>query len=312
MKKSIITILFTIVFLSVLTTLVYGADPQITINGDSTVKPEESKELTINISSDEEIGIVSGKIEATSNITDMTVTGVNSWNLTYNSNTGEFNIYKAEGAKVQDIITIQYKAGTEEGTGTISLSNIKMTTISYVSKDMGTITKDITIANEQQTTPETPREKSLTSISITKDPTKTTYTEGENFDKNGMKVTATYSDGSSKEITAYIVTDGESLTLEKTKVTISYTEKGITKTTVQEITVTKSNASDQQNGNNKKEEKQQESNKNEEQKNDLTTANENKKIPYTGTSRNICIIVLLILSIVSIVMYIKYKKYKNI
>ena len=312
MKKSIIEILFTIVFLSVLTTLVYGADPQITINGDSTVKPGETKKLTINISSDEEIGIVSGKIEATSNITDMTVTGVNSWNLTYNNSTGEFNIYKAEGAKVQDIINIQYKAGTEEGTGTITLSNIKMTTISYESKEVGTITKDISIANEQQTTPETPTEKTLTGIAITKAPTKTTYTEGENFDKAGMKVTATYSDGSSKEITAYTVTDGENLTVGKTNVTISYTENGVTKTTAQEITITKSNASDQQNGNNKKEEKQQESNKNEEQKNDLTTANESKKIPNTGTSKNICIIALLSLSIVSIVMYIKYKKYKNI
>lgn len=294
MKKSIITILFTIVFLSVLTTLVYGAEPQITINGDSSVKPGESNELTINISSDEEIGIVSGKIGATSNITDMTVTGVNSWNLTYNNSTGEFNIYKAEGAKVQDIITIQYKAGAEEGTGTITLSNIKMTTISYESKEIVTITKDITIANEQQATPETPTEKTLTSISITKAPTKTTYTEGENFDKTGMKVIATYSDGSTKEITNYIVKDGKNLTAGKTNVIISYTEGSITKIVEQSITVVSKN-------------------KNEEQKNNLTTVNESKKIlPNTGTSRNIFIIVLLSLCVVSIVIYIKHNKYKNI
>lgn len=299
MKKNIITILFTIVFLSILTTLVYGADPQITINGDSTVKPGESKELAINISSDEEIGIVSGKIEASSNITDITVTGVNSWNLTYNSNTGDFNIYKAEGAKAQEIINIQYKAGAEEGTGTITLSNIKMTTINYVSKEIGTITKDITIV----TNPETPTEKTLTGISITKAPTKTTYTEGENFDKTGMKVTATYSDESSKEITVYTVTDGNNLTEGKTNVTISYTEGNVTRTVEQSITVVSKN---------KNEEKQQESNKNEEQKSDLTTANESKKIPYAGTSRDICIIALLSLSIVPIVIYIKYKKYKNI
>lgn len=300
MKKNIITILFTIVFLSVLTTLVYGADPQIAINGDSTVKPGETKELTINISSDEEIGIVSGKIEASSNITDMTVTGVNNWNLTYNSNTGEFNIYKAEGTKVQDIINIQYKAGTEEGTGIISLSNIKMTTISYVSEDIGTITKDITI---ERTTPEPPTEKILTDISITQAPTKTEYKEGENFDLAGMKVIAVYSDGSSKEITTYTVTDGENLTLGKTTITISYTERNITKTVGQSITVVSKD---------KNEEKEQRNNKNKEQKNDSTTANENKKLPNTGTSKNIFIIALLSLSIASIVIYIKYKKYKNI
>lgn len=293
MKKSIITVLFTIVFLSILTTLVYGADPQITINGDSMVKPGESKEITISISSDEEIGIISGKIESSSNITDMTVTGINSWNLTYNNNTGEFNIYKAEGAKVQDIISIQYKAGTEKGTGTISLSNIKMTTINYVSKDIGTITKDITIEDKQQTNPEIPTEKTLTSISIMKAPTKTTYTEGESFDKTGMKVTATYSDGSTKEVTTYTVADGENLTLGKTTITISYTEGNVTKTVEQSISVVSKN-------------------KNEEQKNDPTTVKENEELPKTGTSENIFIITLLGLIITSIVIYINYRKYKNI
>ena len=293
MKKSIITVLFTIVFLSILTTFVYGADPQITINGDSMVKPGESKEITISISSDEEIGIISGKIESSSNITDMTVTGINSWNLTYNNNTGEFNIYKAEGAKVQDIISIQYKAGTEKGTGTISLSNIKMTTINYVSKDIGTITKDITIEDKQQTNPEIPTEKTLTSISIMKAPTKTTYTEGESFDKTGMKVTATYSDGSTKEVTTYTVADGENLTLGKTTITISYTEGNVTKTVEQSISVVSKN-------------------KNEEQKNDPTTVKENEELPKTGTSENIFIITLLGLIITSIVIYINYRKYKNI
>lgn len=301
MKKSIITMLFTIVVLSILTTLVYGADSQITINGDGTLKPGEKKELTINISSDEEIGIVSGKIEASSNITNMTVTGVNNWNLTYNNVTGEFNIYKAEGAKVQDIITIEYEVGTEEGTGTITLSNIKMTTISYESKEIGTITKDITIANEQQNIPETPTVKTITGISITKAPTKTTYSEGEDFDKTGMEVIATYNDGTSKEITDYLIIDENSLTAGKTNVTISYTEGNITKTVEQSITVVSQN---------KDEDKQQESNKNEEQEKDSTTANED--LPKTGTSENVFIIALLSLSVVSIVAYIKYRKYKNI
>ena len=77
----------------------------------------------------------------------------------------------------------------------------------------------------------------LTTISITTKPTKITYVEGENFDKTGMVVKATYSDGSSKAITNYKVTDGTNLTKGKSSVTISYTENGVTKTTTQNITV---------------------------------------------------------------------------
>lgn len=286
MKKNIITILFAIVFLSILTTVVYGAEPQITIDGDNTVKPGKTKELTINISSNEEIGIVSGKIEANSNITDIIVTGVNSWNLTYNSNTGVFNIYKAEGAKEEEIITIQYKAG-EEGTGTITLSNLKMTTINYESKDIEDVTKNITIANEQQT-PELPTEKTLTSVTVTKAPTRTTYTEDENFDKTGMVVKAEYSDETSREITNYTVKNGNKLLKGQTEVTISYTEDNVTKTATQKITVLEKTPVD----NNKKDDDSKAEN----------------KIPYTGTSSIAGIIAIaLIFGIVSLVKYNKYK-----
>ena len=79
--------------------------------------------------------------------------------------------------------------------------------------------------------------KGLTGISITTEPTRKSYIVGQNFDKAGMVVTASYNDGSSKEITNYTVTDGESLTAGKTNVTISYTENGVTKTATQNITV---------------------------------------------------------------------------
>lgn len=36
----------------------------------------------------------------------------------------------------------------------------------------------------------------ITKIEITKDPTKTKYKVGESFDKTGMEIIATYSDGS--------------------------------------------------------------------------------------------------------------------
>ena len=77
----------------------------------------------------------------------------------------------------------------------------------------------------------------LNEISVTTNPTKTVYKEGENFDKTGLKVMANYSDGTSKEITDYTITDGNNLKLGQTSVTISYSEGSITKTATVAITV---------------------------------------------------------------------------
>ena len=77
----------------------------------------------------------------------------------------------------------------------------------------------------------------LTGITITTPPTKTAYVVGENFDKTGMVVTATYEDSSTAPITDYTITNGTALTAGQTTVTISYTENMITKTATVTITV---------------------------------------------------------------------------
>ena len=77
----------------------------------------------------------------------------------------------------------------------------------------------------------------LTGISVKTAPTKVIYTEGENFDKTGMVIEATYSDSTKKDVTTYTVTDGNNLAAGKSTVTISYTEGGVTKTCTQAITV---------------------------------------------------------------------------
>lgn len=79
--------------------------------------------------------------------------------------------------------------------------------------------------------------KALDSISISTPPDKTVYTHLESFDKTGMVVTAKYSDNSTAEITDYIIVPAGGLNTTDTSVTISYTEKGITKTAIQAITV---------------------------------------------------------------------------
>lgn len=57
-------------------------------------------------------------------------------------------------------------------------------------------------------TEETENEITLSSISITTKPTKTTYGIGDTFDTSGMVVTATYSDGTTKDVTTFVSTSG--------------------------------------------------------------------------------------------------------
>ena len=87
-----------------------------------------------------------------------------------------------------------------------------------------------TIGREQE-------EKELKSISITNPPDKTQYLTGETFDPTGMVVTATYSDGSTENITDYTISPNGPLTIDYSQITISYTEDDITATTTQSITI---------------------------------------------------------------------------
>lgn len=71
----------------------------------------------------------------------------------------------------------------------------------------------------------------LESISVSKNPTKTTYAVGESFSTSGMIVTAKYSDGKTKNVTSYKVTNGNTSKIGKQRVYVSYSEGGITKET---------------------------------------------------------------------------------
>ena len=70
-------------------------------------------------------------------------------------------------------------------------------------------------------------------IEITTPPTKTEYEEGQDFDKTGMVVTATYNDKTTAEIKDYTIQNGTKLKLDQETVIIEY--KGLVAT--QKITV---------------------------------------------------------------------------
>ena len=90
-----------------------------------------------------------------------------------------------------------------------------------------TAIQDITVGN-------TPN---LVSIAVSTPPTKVTYKAGEYFDPSGMVVTATFDNGTTKNISGYTYSPTGTLQQGDSVITISYTKKGITKTTTQDITV---------------------------------------------------------------------------
>ena len=75
--------------------------------------------------------------------------------------------------------------------------------------------------------------KALTGIAVTTPPNKTTYTEGESFDKEGMVITATYNDGTTENPTDYTYSPDGALTINHNEITISWNGK----TTTQAIKV---------------------------------------------------------------------------
>lgn len=75
--------------------------------------------------------------------------------------------------------------------------------------------------------------RTLTSIAVTTQPTKTSYVPGESFDRTGMVVKANYSDGTSEEINTYTVSEIDKDIIGEQTLTVSY----LGKTTDLKITV---------------------------------------------------------------------------
>ena len=94
-------------------------------------------------------------------------------------------------------------------------------------------------------------EISLTAISIAQTPSKTNYTVGDTFSAAGLKITATYSDSSTKTIsypaTGLTVAQADLTTSGTKAISVSYTENSVTKDTTFSITVSqKTNDGEQQ------------------------------------------------------------------
>lgn len=92
---------------------------------------------------------------------------------------------------------------------------------------VGQTSVTITYDNKSTNQSITVEKNSVTDLKIKTPPTKTEYKEGQNFDKNGMVVEATFKDGTTKDVTDYTIENGTNLKANQTQVTISYGEKSI-------------------------------------------------------------------------------------
>ncbi len=175
--------------------------------------------------------------------------GISSWTMLTKDNT--IKAFTVAGVSNLIIKSKPNKTTYIEGenfnkTGMIVLANYnngKQETITDYTVTGGTNLKKgqtyvtITYRNGSVKLPITVESNSVTSLKIKNSPTKTTYIEGENFNKTGLVIEATYKDGTKKEVTNYQITDGTNLKENQSYVTISYEGK----TVKQIISVTKVN-----------------------------------------------------------------------
>lgn len=88
--------------------------------------------------------------------------------------------------------------------------------------------KKKTSNNSQTSATSSQPEKVISSIAVTTNPTKTSYAVGESFDPSGMVVTATYSDGSTSDVTGQCTFSPSVMAESTTSVTVSYEGKTTT------------------------------------------------------------------------------------
>jgi len=118
------------------------------------------------------------------------------------------------------IIEAYYKNGTKK-----EISDYLIEDGNNLEANQNAITISYNGKTVKQTIAVTPNP--LLEISITKQPNKTNYIVGQNFDKSGMVVIGTFQDQTTQEILNYTIENGTNLQKEQTKVIIKYNGKTV-------------------------------------------------------------------------------------
>lgn len=129
-------------------------------------------------------------------------------------------------------LTINPDSGKQLKSGTLMCNGTAIQGTTFVMP-----AEDVAITAEFEDVPAT---ATISSITVTTPPTKTSYTVGETLDLTGLVVTATYSDGSSAETTAYTTSPADGTTLDTAgTVTVTATSSEDTSiTTTFDVTTT--------------------------------------------------------------------------
>ena len=126
-----------------------------------------------------------------------------------------------------DTTGLQLKLSYNDGSTSYATSGF--TTSGYDSTKAGTKTITVTYQDKTATFNVTVKEKTLTGISVSKQPSKTIYFIGENLDTTGLQLKLTYDDGSTSYVSSGFTTNGFSSTSAGIKtVTVTYSGKTTT------------------------------------------------------------------------------------
>ena len=151
---------------------------------------------------------------------------------TYPTTFHQGDAFSHEGAVVTatyaDASTADVTSSASFSTPDMSTTGTKTVTVSYTENEVTkTTTYDITV-NAPAT---------LTGIALS-GTYETSFEQNSAFSYDGLIVTASYDDATSKAVTGYTVSSPDMTTLGTKTVTISYTENEVTKTATYDITVT--------------------------------------------------------------------------
>lgn len=264
-----------------------------------SVKPGEKFTVTLSATNSDGLSSVTTSIQYDKEILELdngAVSNTSKWiSLGTGTNVSVF-ANNSENMTSEDvyILTFKVKENAKEGSTIISAGTITVDSFADANSisTIDAVSTTVNVTNEGSLIIGT---KTLSSISVKTEPTKKEYEAGEKFDKAGMIIEATYSDGTKKEITDYKYSPTDELSNITKSIIITYTEDGVTKTTNQKITV---------NGTEKDETNTVVNNVTK----DNTTAE--NKIANTGLKEDLSIIMAILVTI-TIISYIKYKKYSN-
>ena len=150
MKRFFLVTILMIVSILFISTVVYGYNANFVLACQDEVETGSTNTINISIVSDKKIGGIMGVIEKTSNITDVELVKKNGWDITYNKETGNFNMIKNEGADSGEIMEIKYTVSNNEGKAKIELKDIVVSEIeAYEEKELDTISQEIKIVKGQ-------------------------------------------------------------------------------------------------------------------------------------------------------------------